>query len=69
MFFCQQLLIRRIAIKYDRILQLLRQFRSPLLIALDQFHAIVFFQPARETRADIAAADQHNTFIRLFETL
>ena len=69
MLFSQQLLIRRITIKYNRILQFFRQFSSTLLIALDQLHAVIFFQPMCQAGTDIAAADQHNAFIGFFETL
>lgn len=69
MLFCQQLLIRGIAIKHDGVLQLFSQLSRALLIALDQLHAVVFFQPVRQTRADITTANEHNAFIRFFETL
>ena len=69
MLFGQQFLIRSIAIKHDSILKLFSQLRRALLISFDQLHAVVFFQPSRQTCANITAANQHNTFIRFFETL
>ncbi len=69
MLFREQFLIRRIAIKNDRMLKFLGKFRGALLIAFDKLNAVVFFQPLREPCADITAADQHDAFIRLFKAL
>lgn len=69
MLFGQQLLIRGIAVKYDSILQLFCQLGGALLIALNQLHAVVLFQPPRQPGADITAADQHDAFVGLFKTL
>lgn len=55
--------------KDDRILQLFGKLSGTLLIALDQLHAVVFLRAVRETRADVAAADQHNALVGFLQTL
>ena len=63
MLFCQQFLIRGIAIEHDGILQMFSQFSCALLITFNQLNAVLLLQPLRQAKADITAADQHNAFM------
>ncbi len=69
MLFSQQLLVRCIPVEDDSMLQLFRQLSGSLLITFDKLNAVIFFQLMGQTRANIAPADQHNTLIRLFQSL
>lgn len=62
--FGQQLLVGGIAVEHDGIVQLLGQFGGALLVSLDKFDVVVFFQLGGQAGADVAATDDHDALIR-----
>ncbi len=53
-----------IAVEHDGIVQLLGQFGGALLVSLDKFDVVVFFQLGGRAGADVAATDDRDALIR-----
>src|SRR5256884_6002237 len=56
----QQLLVRRIAVQHDGVLEQLRDLARAPHVALDELHLVVLLQRLRQPEADVAAAGDHH---------